>query len=461
MYALIVIFIAGLLALLAEVFKFKKLLYYISIASTLSGLLLNWYEWGHPFTWAYSDNMLVFDHIALAFSSVLLITAFLWFLMARSYFDKDTNLIEHTALILFSLIGAMILVSFNNLVTLFLGIEILSIPLYVLAASNKRNILSNEAGFKYLIMGSFASAFLLFGIALLYGFSGSFILMNIQSALNVAGVPYFVYVGVVMILVALAFKVSIVPFHFWTPDVYEGSPVVVTAFMSTVVKTSVFVAIIKMFMQYLYPAFNHYVSFIAAFVILSLIVSNFSALKQKNIKRLLAFSSISHAAIMLMLVIADVRNYMTVNALLYYTFAYSVASILAFAVIQFVANNESEDISVIKGLVYKHPTLAVSLIVALLSMGGIPVTAGFFAKYYVFNALLMSSFKWIILFAILASIISIVYYLKLILVMFENDKKQMGDVHIKVNSREVILLIISLALLILAGVYPDFVAGLL
>ncbi|GIV27798.1 MAG: NADH-quinone oxidoreductase subunit N [Bacteroidia bacterium] len=458
MWALVTILISGIIALLTEIFNFKKALYGLSLLGILIALVFNVMEWNHPFSWEYSDSMVLFDKVALAFSSVLLITVFLWFLMSQSYFNEETNLVEHTSLVLFSLIGSMLLVSFNNLVSLFLGIEILSIPLYVLAASNKKDILSNEAGFKYLIMGSFASGFLLFGIALLYGASGSFDLWTIYSTLSTDHVPTFAYTGIVMILIALAFKVSIAPFHFWTPDVYEGSPIVITALMSTIVKTSVFVAIMKLFLWYFYPAFNHYVELVAGMIILSLVVSNFSALRQTNIKRLLAFSSISHASIMLLLVIANIRNNSTINALLYYTFAYSIANITAFAVIRLISQQQEERIEVLKGLIYKQPLLAITLMIALLSMAGIPVTAGFFAKYYVLSALMMSSYKWMIIAAILASILGVVYYLKLIITMFEKESKQKDVWDITISSKEWVLLVVSLVLLILAGVYPDGIA---
>ncbi|MEW6773233.1 MAG: NADH-quinone oxidoreductase subunit N [Bacteroidota bacterium] len=459
MTALIVILIVGILALLSEVLNFKKFLYPLSIIGILLAIVMNVQEWSHPFSWKYSDNMIMFDSLALAFSNVLLVTVLLWFMMSKSYFSEETNLVEHTSLVLFSLIGALMLVSFNNLVSLFLGIEILSIPLYVLAASNKKNILSNEAGFKYLIMGSFASGFLLFGIALLYGASGSFDLSIIQSTLSTDRVPLFAYTGIVMILIALGFKVSLAPFHFWTPDVYEGSPVVITALMSTIVKTSVFVAIMKLFLWYFYPAYNHYVELVSILILISLVIANFSALKQTNIKRLLAFSSISHASIMMLLIIADLRNASTVNALLYYTFAYSIASIAAFAVVQFVSQNNNEQLDLLKGLIYQQPYLAVSLIIALLSMAGIPVTAGFFAKYYVLSALMVSSYKWMVIVALLASVLSIVYYFKLILVMFETSNKQKATHPITLNNREWALLFICLILLVITGVYPDIIAN--
>lgn len=457
MGALITILSTGIVAFLSEIFNFKKVLYPLSLLGIALSFFFNIQEWNHAFSWKYSDNMLLFDKVALAFSSVLLLTVFLWFLMANTYFKNETSLVEHTSLALFSLIGALLLVAFNNLVTLFLGIEILSIPLYVLAASNKKNILSNEAGFKYLIMGSFASGFLLFGIALLYGLAGSFDLKEIYQVLTTDQVPSYAYAGILMIFIAMAFKVSIAPFHFWTPDVYEGSPMVITALMSTIVKTSVFVAIMKLFLWYFYPAYPHYVELVAGLIVFSLVLANFSALKQTNAKRLLAFSSISHASIMLLLVIADVRNASTLNALLYYTFAYSVASILAFSIIQIVAQQKEEKLDVLKGLFYKQSFLSVGLIIALLSMGGIPITAGFFAKYYILSSLMMSPYKWMIIVAILASVLGIVYYLKMILLLFEKENKPTAT-PLTITTHEWLLIIVSIVLLVITGIYPDSIA---
>ncbi len=462
MKGLIVITLLGILSLLAEVFNVKKLIYPIAIIGLLFALIINTTEWNNTFSWSYSDKMVMFDNLALAFSSVLIITALLWLMMAKSYFNETANVVEHTSLVLYSLVGALILVAFKSLVTLFLGVEILSIPLYVLAASRKKDILSNEAGFKYLIMGSFASAFLLFGIALLYGAAGSFDLEKVTQTLSQEHLPYFTYTGIIMILIAMAFKVSIAPFHFWTPDVYEGSPMVITALMSTIVKTAAFAAIMKLFMISFYPVFESYVHIISWLIIISLIIANLSALNQNNTKRLLAFSSISHAAIMMLLIIANVRTNLSVNALLYYAWAYSIANITAFAVLRIVAEKRGETIDSLKGLAFEKPMLAFAMIIAMISLAGIPISAGFFAKYYVFSALLISPYKWLIVVALLASVVSVFYYLKLVIAMFQHTKQNHKEQFegLSISGREVILLTICSLLLIASGIYPDIIANI-
>src|SRR4051812_15759712 len=214
MKGLLIISGLGILAMLAEIFKFKKLLLPIVLLGLIAAYALNFMEWRTGMSISYFDNMIAFDKPAIAFSGIILATAFFWFILAHDYFAEDSNLVDHFALVLFALVGALMLTAYTNMTTLFLGIEIMSIPMYVLAASKKNDTRSNEAGFKYLIMGSFASAFLLFGIALVYGASGTFDIaeMRYYISSNKEGLPLFFYVGVVMMLVAMCFKVSAAPF---------------------------------------------------------------------------------------------------------------------------------------------------------------------------------------------------------------------------------------------------------
>jgi NADH-quinone oxidoreductase subunit N len=289
------------------------------------------------------------------------------------------------------------LTAYKNMTTLFLGIEIMSIPLYVLAASKKNDVSSNEAGFKYLILGSFATGFLLFGIALVYGATGTFDIMAIRAKISAAqgAMPMFFYVGVMMMLVAMSFKVSAAPFHFWAPDVYQGSPTVITAFMSTIVKTAAFAAFIRLFLVSFGGIDERWNMVMAVIIALSLVVSNITAASQNNVKRMLAYSSISHAAFMLMAILA-VQPGMSIPSILYYTLAYSVGSITAFSVIYNVAKKSTENIEAFNGLGKRNPLLAFCMLIAMLSLAGIPVTAGFFAKYYIFTTIMATSFKWFI-----------------------------------------------------------------
>ena len=264
----------GVLAMLAEIFKFKKLLYPLVLIGILAAYVTNFMEWNNNYNIEMFGNMMRFDNVALAFSGVILVTAFFWFILANDYFEQD-HVTDHFALVLFALVGAIMLTGFSNMTTLFLGIEILSIPMYVLAASRKRDLASNEAGFKYLIF----------------------------------------YAGVLMVLVAMLFKVSAAPFHFWAPDVYEGSPTVITALMSTIVKTAAFAAFMRLFLV-VFGGVNESWSMVLAVVIaLSLVVSNITAATQQSVKRMLAYSSISHAAFMLMAILANQRGMASVSAI--------------------------------------------------------------------------------------------------------------------------------------------------
>lgn len=447
----------GILAMLAEIFKFKKILYPLVLVGILAAYATNFMEWNNNLNIPLFSNMIRFDNVALAFSGVILVTAFFWFILANDYFEHD-HISDHFALVLFALVGAIMLTAFSNMTTLFLGIEILSIPMYVLAASRKRDLASNEAGFKYLIMGSFASGFLLFGIALIYGATGSFDLMAIRSFINHAqgGLPVFLYAGVLMVLVAMCFKVSAAPFHFWAPDVYEGSPTVITALMSTIVKTAAFAAFMHLFLVVFGGVSETWSMVLAVIIALSLIISNVTAAAQQSVKRMLAYSSISHAAFMLMAILANNRGWASINAILYYSLAYSIGSIAAFTVLYNVTKNKNNsNIEAFNGLGKRHPFMAACMVIAMLSLAGIPITAGFFAKYFVFSVLIGTSFKWLIVLAILTSAVGVYYYFKVIIAMY--FKQQDSQEEVSMETSHVLLLALTTLFTIALGLVPNYV----
>lgn len=447
----------GVLAMLAEIFKFKKLLYPLVLIGILAAYVTNFMEWNNNTNIELFANMMRFDNVALAFSGVILVTAFFWFILANDYFEQD-HVTDHFALVLFALVGAIMLTGFSNMTTLFLGIEILSIPMYVLAASRKRDLASNEAGFKYLIMGSFASGFLLFGIALIYGATGSFDLMAIRSFISHSqgDLPAFFYAGVLMVLVAMLFKVSAAPFHFWAPDVYEGSPTVITALMSTIVKTAAFAAFMRLFLV-VFGGINESWSMVLAVVIaLSLVVSNITAATQQSVKRMLAYSSISHAAFMLMAILANQRGMASVSAILYYSLAYSVGSIAAFTVLYNVSKaKDNANIEAFNGLGKRHPFMAACMVVAMLSLAGIPITAGFFAKYFIFSVMIGTTFKWLIILAILTSAVGVYYYFKVIIAMY--FKQEDGEQEVTMETSHVLLLALTTIFTLALGIVPKYV----
>lgn len=447
----------GVLAMLAEILKFKKLLYPIVLVGVLAAYALNFTEWNNNMNIEMFSNMIRFDNVALAFSGVILVTAFFWFILANDYFEHD-HITDHFALVLFALVGALMLTSFSNMTTLFLGIEILSIPMYVLAASRKRDLASNEAGFKYLIMGSFASGFLLFGIALVYGASGSFDLMAIRAYITQShgDLPVFFYAGVLMIMIAMCFKVSAAPFHFWAPDVYEGSPTVITALMSTIVKTAAFAAFMHLFLVVFGKVSESWSMVLAVIIALSLIISNVTAATQQSVKRMLAYSSISHAAFMLMAILANNRGFGSVNAILYYSLAYSIGSIGAFAVVYNVSkNNDDPSIEAFNGLGKRNPLMAVCMVIAMLSLAGIPITAGFFAKYFIFTTMIGTPYKWLLILAILTSAVGVYYYFRVIIAMY--FKKSANEETVQVETSHTLLLVLTALFTLALGIVPNYV----
>lgn len=462
MKGLLIISGLGLVAMLAEIFKFKRLLLPLVLLGILAAFGLNFMEWKEGVSITYFDNMIAFDKLAIAFSGIILVTAFFWFILANGYFDSDNNMVDHFALVLFALVGSLMLTAFKNMTTLFLGIEIMSIPMYVLAASKKNDIRSNEAGFKYLIMGSFASAFLLFGIALVYGATKSFDLEVIRTyiASNLMEAPMFFYAGVIMILVAMCFKVSAAPFHFWAPDVYEGSPTLITALMSTVVKTAAFAAFLRLFMIGFGSTDVIWNTVLALIIALSLIIANFSAAMQTSVKRMLAYSSISHAGFMMMVILANVRTNMSVDALIYYSLAYSIGSVAAFGVLNNISKNGDESFEAFNGLGKRNPLLAFCMTVAMLSLAGIPVTSGFFAKYFVFTTMIGTPYKWLLILAVITSAVGAFYYLKVVIAMYFKESTDASPVAVEKSNTFVIALatLITLVLGIVPGVIAEMFA---
>ena len=461
MKGLLIISALGIIAMLAEIFKFKKLLLPIVLLGIVAAYAFNFMEWNTSMSISYFDNMIAFDKMGIAFSGIILATAFFWFILANDYFEEDSNTVDHFALVLFALVGALMLTSFKNMTTLFLGIEIMSIPLYVLAASKKKDLKSNEAGFKYLIMGSFASAFLLFGIALVYGATGSFDIMQIRTYIsaNSQSLPLFFNVGIVMLLVAMCFKVSAAPFHFWAPDVYEGSPTLITALMSTVVKTAAFAAFLRLFMVGFAGVSEMWTGILAVVVALSLIIANFSAAMQNSVKRMLAFSSISHAAFMLMIILANVRSNLSVNALIYYSLAYSFGSIAAFGIVYNVTRNGNPNTDAFNGLAKRNPAMAFCMAVAMLSLAGIPITSGFFAKYFVFTAMITTPYKWLLILAVITSAVGAYYYLKVIIAMY--FKTQAAETEtIQVEKSQTLVIVLTTLVTLVIGIVPGLVANM-
>lgn len=458
MNALYIICGLGLTALLAEVFNIKRLLNAIVLIGLLIAIVFTVCEVSNPLV--HFPNMVVFDNFALAFTGLLIVVTILWFWMSQDFFSQDEeHITDKSSLILFTVVGGILMVSFTNMAILFLGIEVLSLSLYTLAGSNRNSLASNEAAFKYFLMGSFATGFLLLGIALVYGATGSFDITTISSivAAKADSLPVFFYPGVLLIMIGLAFKISAVPFHFWAPDVYSGAPTSITAFMSTVVKIAAIAAFIKVFSACFIAVESTWSIVLKVITILTLVIPNVIAVSQENVKRMLAYSSVGHVGYILLAFIAQPGN--SASTIFYYLCAYAVASIAAFAVIvQIEKQNAGLEHTQFNGLFKRSPLLAVTLTIALLSMAGIPPLAGFFGKYMVFVQAINQGLISLTILAVITSLIGAYYYFKVIIAMYLNEPAG-GEVSVSV-SQKVLLIVLAAALFALA-IFPDFVLSLI
>jgi NADH-quinone oxidoreductase subunit N len=324
----------------------------------------------------------------------------------------------------FVLCGALVMFSYNNMAMLFLGIEILSISLYIMAGSRRFDTRSNESGMKYFLMGAFASGFLLFGIALIYGASGTFELEGITKYIAAGEVAPMFYLGVTLLLFAMLFKVSAVPFHFWSPDVYEGAPALITAFMSTLVKVAAFAALYRLFSHCLGGTIYYVEPLLIIVTGATIMIGNVIALSQINVKRILAYSGIAHAGYMLMGVLSSQGN--AASSVFFYAGAYAIATIGLFALaIMTFKSNHSENVEAFNGLAKKNPVAAALISIFMLSLAGIPPFAGFLGKYYIFSEAIRNGYVTLTLFAVVNSIIAVYYYLKVVIAMYSqpaNDK---------------------------------------
>lgn len=419
----------GLFCMLAEVLNLRKLLIPIVVLGLAAIFAINFQLWNvnipltlGPVSIAHMVHM---DNFAIAFSGLAIFISLLIFILSANYYENEPNqLSDYLSILVFVLCGALVMFSYANMAMLFLGIEILSISLYIMAGSRRFDTRSNEAGFKYFLMGSFASGVLLFGIALVYGASGSFELSKIVNYVAAGNVSPLFYTGMTLMTFAMLFKVSAVPFHFWSPDVYEGSPALITALMSTLVKVAAFGALYRLFSNCFIGSMHDIKPVLQVVTAATIIVGNAIALSQQNVKRILAYSGIAHAGYMLMGILSLQTK--TDSAIFFYATAYSIATIgfFALAIMTFKSNN-SESVEAFNGLGKKNPLAAACISICLLSLAGIPPFAGFLGKYYIFSESIKNGLVTITFIAVINSIIAVYYYFKVIIAMYAqpaNDK---------------------------------------
>ncbi|MFV8355549.1 NADH-quinone oxidoreductase subunit N [Flavobacterium sp. XS1P32] len=455
MNTLIAIIGLGVLCLLFEIFNLRKAIVPITILGLLAVLGLTISEFNS--TESYYNNMIVVSKFSASFSCLFIVlTIFLVALGHNFYENHQSKISDFIAIKVFLLAGAVAMVSFGNLAMFFLGIEVLSIALYILAASDRMNLKSNEAGMKYFLMGSFASGIILFGICLIYGAMGSFDVIEISALSQSAELPVWFPIGIILVTIGMLFKVAAVPFHFWAPDVYEGSPALTTALMSTLAKVVAIATLYKLLSVMNADVSESFKLVVVIISMASMTVGNIMALRQTNVKRMLAFSGISHAGFMLMTLLSLSTS---AGSLLYYTAAYSLSGIAAFSVILYVCKNrDNEDVVNFHGLGKTNPLLAAILTAALLSMAGIPIFAGFFAKLVLFSQTIQAGYLALVIVAVVNSIISVGYYFKLILAMYTKEpNEERKGTPVIIYAVAIIAIVLNIAL----GLFPSLVLDLL
>jgi NADH-quinone oxidoreductase subunit N len=390
------------------------------------------------------------------FGTLFCIVAFMTAILSRNYFEQQKyHRGEFYILLLFTTVGTMLIASANDLIILFLGIELMSICLYVLAGFIRTKDRANEAALKYFLLGAFSTGFLLYGIALIYGAVGTTNLLMIQNVFAVVSTNTLFVIGAGLLIIGLAFKVAAVPFHMWEPDVYEGAPTPVTAFMSTGVKAAAFAAFITVFIRtfdFLGGRVNELIAILAA---ASMILGNIVAIAQTNIKRMLAYSSIAHAGYMLSGIAAGTLDGQV--GVMFYLVAYSFMNFGAFAIVSFMEREDDKNLSLDDyiGLSRQQPLLALLMAVFMFALAGVPPFAGFFGKYYVFFAAIKSQMTWLAIIGVLASLVSAYYYLRVVVLMYFREGR--ADIVSKPSRAALAVVVVCAIAVLVLGLFPSFI----
>ncbi|MGB7584313.1 MAG: NADH-quinone oxidoreductase subunit N [Terriglobales bacterium] len=403
----------------AEGRRIEKTLGSIALVGSLAALAATLIQAQYPgfafWNMVQVDSFSVFFHfLVAAVTAVVILTSFEYLQV------QEIRAGEYYALILFGAVGMSLMSSAVELVLIFIALEISSISTYVLAGFRRREATSSESSVKYFLLGSFATAFFLYGVALMFGATGSTSIATISEVLRSGQIPLLAYAGVALMFVGLGFKVAAAPFHVWTPDVYEGAPSPVVGFMSTAPKAAVFAVLLRIMFEAHAPGRVGLIWVVAA---LSMTIGNISALVQNNVKRLLAYSSIAHAGYILVALAALPNN--GIPAVMFYTASYAAMNVGAFAVVSHFGGAGERYVTLedYSGLGRRSPLLAATLTIFLLSLIGIPITGGFFAKFYVFSAALQANLVGLVIIGVLNSAVGAYYYLRIIVVMYMREPR--------------------------------------
>jgi NADH-quinone oxidoreductase subunit N len=430
----------------------------ISLGGAAIGLMLLWDRNATGFNVIVADNFGIFVSLILAAVGILTI------LFSSQVIERDgIPPGEYYAILLFGIVGMMMMAMANDLLVIFVALEILSLAVYVLTSIRRDSLPGVEGGLKYFLLGSFSSAFFLYGVAFTYGITGSTRLDRVGSYLAAQSMSEspMILLALGLLLVGFAFKISAVPFHMWTPDAYEGAPAIVTGFMSTAVKAAAFAAFARVFLSAFEPFSADWAPLVWAIAAATMIVGTVVGVAQSNLKRMLAYSSIAHGGYLLVGLVA--ANQVGKAAMLFYLLAYAVTNLAAFGVIALLGTRErgNDELRDYAGLWHTHPGLAALMTVSLLSLGGLPPTAGFIAKWYVFSAAVSAGYYGLAIIGVLTSVISVFFYLRVVVMMYMADREA-GPVPAPVTKAGLAALVVAIGVIFYLGVLPtqvlDFAA---
>jgi NADH-quinone oxidoreductase subunit N len=460
----LVIFCTGLVVLLIGAF-FPRIsggfIAGISLLGVFLGFMLTVSLWGRS-ELAFS-NMIAIDNYGVFFNVIFLIAVALTILASIDYFGKISESVEHPeyyGLLLFACTGMMFMASGTDLITIFLGLETMSMSIYVLAGFIRKDLKGNEAAIKYLLLGAFSSAFLLYGIALIFGATGSTNLALIYKYLNASAdvsSPMLLF-GMALLIVGFGFKVASVPFHMWTPDVYEGAPTVVTAFMSVGVKAAAFAAFLRVFVYALPSIQPNWTAILWVLAILTMTIGNLAALLQENIKRMLAYSSIAHAGYIMIGMVAarHAANDIGTYSIMYYLLAYTFMNMGAFIVVILYGRKAEDNLNIASyaGIGYKYPVLGVAMAIFMFSLAGIPPTAGFIGKFYIFAAAVKGGFIDLAIIGVINSVLSVYYYLRVTVMIYMREPSA-DSPQLQFSTAAIFASTVAAAATLILGIFPS------
>jgi NADH-quinone oxidoreductase subunit N len=414
---------------------------------------------GLVFLWdrnATSFDVIVADNFAIFICLILVVVGLLTIWFSSQTIERDgLPAGEYYAILLFGIAGMMMMAMANDLLVIFIALEILSLAVYVLTGIRRDRLASIEGAFKYFLLGSFSSAFFLYGVAFTYGVTGTTRLDRIGSFLAAQSMTdsRMILLALTFLLVGFAFKISAVPFHMWTPDAYEGAPAIVTGFMSTAVKAAAFAAFARVFLSAFEPFSADWAPLVWVLAAATMIIGTVVGVAQTNLKRMLAYSSIAHAGYLLVGLVA--ANETGKAAILFYLLAYAVTNLAAFGVIALLGSRdrENDELRDYAGLWHTHPGLAALMTISLLSLGGIPPTAGFVGKWYIFSAAVSAGYYGLAIIGVLTSVISVFFYLRVIVMMYMADR-EVSVVPVPVSKAGMAALAVAIAAIFYLGVLP-------